>query len=125
VLVEARKMSGGAGWGESYRIKCLFMDNNDKRKGCDVPPGSENSTTRLLANKSAEVMSFHLKGFEPPIASSRTRALKVTAGTRSPSFNAFDAIDRTVFAIEAWTLTDGRALAANMMISNQMKIDKL
>lgn len=49
-------------------------------------PGREKTTARLPLKRASDATSFHVKGLEPPIFSSRTRHLKVTEGTLSPSF---------------------------------------
>jgi hypothetical protein len=50
-----------------------------------VPPGSAKTTTLFPLNKSEVETSFHVNGFDPPIFSSRTLALKTTSGTFEPS----------------------------------------
>ena len=49
------------------------------------PPGRANKTTLFPLNRSAELTSFQVKGFDPPIDSSLTLALKTTFGTSLPS----------------------------------------
>lgn len=50
------------------------------------PPGRENTTLLLPANRSLDDTSFQVKGFSPPIEASRTRHLNTTLGIESPSF---------------------------------------
>ena len=48
-------------------------------------PGKQKITARLFLKRSSVETSFQSNGLSPPIFSSLTRALNVTAGMRSPS----------------------------------------
>ncbi len=65
----------------------MFLLKKERRDSTDLPPGTEMRTTRLPLNKSSVVTSFQANEVTSSFGAIRTRPLKDTNGTLSPSFN--------------------------------------
>ena len=89
------------------------MSYNCSSNSSSIPPGKAKTTARLPLNRSAVVTSFHVNGLSPPIFSSLTRALNVTAGTAPPSLaTAIDTVAMPLLMALA-TVDGAKALAVD------------